>query len=101
MRLWKRLVNAIGEFGARSVLVMLVFAMVASTCIVRLVDVQLVNAKTYAQAAADTRTASMTIKANRGKIEDTNGTVLAQSVERYDIIGDAILAQQFKPVNCT
>ncbi|WP_422614331.1 peptidoglycan D,D-transpeptidase FtsI family protein [Bifidobacterium thermophilum] len=101
MRPWKRLSRSLGQFGTRCVLVMLVFALVAAACLLQLGNLQLINAKSYAAAAQKGRTTTVTIKASRGKIEDTNGTVLAQSVERYDIIGDAVLSQSFKPVNCT
>ena len=43
------------------------------------------------------RTTTVTLKARRGKIMDTNGAILAQSVERYTIIGNPEQAQAFIP----
>lgn len=51
----------------------------------RLVWVQGLNASALAAQAIDERTASRTIPALRGDILDRNGTVLATSVQRYDI----------------
>ena len=42
----------------------------------------------YANEAADRRTQSLAIASERGRILDANGNVLAQSVVRYDIVGD-------------
>ncbi len=79
----------------------LVLTIVGLVCLGRLVCVQLVNGKEVALQAAENRTIKVTLKARRGKIMDTNGSILAQSVERYNIIGNPQLAQDFKPVTCT
>ena len=64
-----------------------VLALMGTTCLIQLANIQLVNGKGMAQAAAQSRTTTVTLKARRGKIMDTNGAILAQSVERYTIIG--------------
>jgi len=79
----------------------LVLTIVGLVCLGRLVCVQLVNGKEVALQAAENRTIKVTLKARRGKIMDTNGSILAQSVERYNIIGNPQLAQDIKPVTCT
>ena len=65
-----------------------VLALMGTTCLIQLANIQLVNGKGMAQAAAQSRTTTVTLKARRGKIMDTNGAILAQSVERYTIIGN-------------
>ena len=70
-----------------------VLALMGTTCLIQLANIQLVNGKGMAQAAAQSRTTTVTLKARRGKIMDTNGAILAQSVERYTIIGNPEQAQ--------
>lgn len=60
-----------------------ILALMGTACLIQLANVQLVNGKSMAQAAAQSRTITVTLKASRGKIMDTNGSILAQSVERY------------------
>ncbi len=79
----------------------LILAFVGTACLVQLANVQLINGKDMAQAATQSRTIRVTLKAKRGKILDTNGSILAQSVERYTIIGNPEAAQEFAPVTCT
>ena len=78
-----------------------VLALMGTTCLIQLANIQLVNGKGMAQAAAQSRTTTVTLKARRGKIMDTNGAILAQSVERYTIIGNPEQAQAFIPTTCT
>ena len=75
-----------------------ILAVLACACLIQLTNVQLVNGKDMAQAAAQSRTITVTLKARRGKILDTNGSILAQSVERYTIIGNPEEAQAFIPI---
>ena len=42
----------------------------------------------------------MTLSAKRGRILDANGSVLAQSVERYTIVANPEAAQEFEPITC-
>ncbi|MFF2961274.1 penicillin-binding transpeptidase domain-containing protein [Streptomyces sp. NPDC057963] len=62
-------------------LVMLVF-------VVRLLQVQAVDAPAYAAKAKENRYLSYTISAERGQITDRSGIALATSVDAYDITAD-------------
>lgn len=53
--------------------------------VVKLVDLQVVRAEELTTAAEARRTIPVTTYGVRGSIVDANGTVLADSVERYDI----------------
>ena len=74
-----------------------ILALMGTACLIQLANVQLVNGKSMAQ----NRTITVILKASRGKIMDTNGSILAQSVERYTIIGNPEEAQAFTPTTCT
>lgn len=89
------------RFAFRCAAVGTVLVLFAAACLVQLTNIQLLNGKATAQAAAAGRTLQVTVSANRGKILDTNGTVLAQSVERYTIVGDPKVIQTFTPTTCT
>ncbi|MCU1406340.1 MAG: penicillin-binding protein 2 [Glaciihabitans sp.] len=52
---------------------------------VRLVDIQVVRADALSTAAAENRSIPVTTYGTRGEILDTNGVVLADSVDRFDI----------------
>ncbi|MFU0535033.1 cell division protein [Gardnerella vaginalis] len=88
-------------FAKKCIGVAIIFAIVASFAIVKLSFIQLINARSTAQAAQAERSRTRTILARRGRILDVNGSVLAQSVERYNIIADPMNAQSFKPTPCT
>lgn len=77
-----------------------ILAMVASACLFKLAAIQLIDGQMAAQAATQARTKKVIVHSMRGKITDTNGTVLAQSVERYTIIADPWAASQFEPIDC-
>lgn len=86
----------------RSALVLgVVLATLASACLVQLGVLQLVEGARTAQAATRARTVQVTLGAKRGRIMDANGVVLAQSVERYTIVGNPEAAQDFTPLDCT
>ncbi|RSX55695.1 cell division protein [Bifidobacterium dolichotidis] len=85
----------------RAVWVALAFALVLIVFIAQLVRVQLFEGHEMAMKAQANRTYKTVLSAKRGKITDVNGTVLAQSVERYTIIGNPEAAQAFKPTACT
>ena len=80
--------KALTRQAQRAVALGVVLAMLASVCLVRLGVIQLVEGANTAQAATRSRTVKVTLGAKRGRILDTNGVVLAQSVERYTIIGN-------------
>lgn len=61
-----------------------VFVLVA-LFVVRLVDIQLVQAEELTKQAEARQLASVTTYGTRGSIVDTNGVVLADSVDRFDI----------------
>ena len=61
-----------------------VFAIVGMF-VVKLVDIQVVRAQELTAAAQERRSTSLTVWGSRGEIVDANGTVLADSVERFDI----------------
>ncbi len=88
-------------FVSKCLSISIILGLVAMLCIGQLISIQLLNGKSTAQAATASRTLPVKISASRGEILDTNGTVLAQSVERYTIIGDPQAAQSFKPTTCT
>ena len=97
LKAWWRMFDT---FTQRCLAVSVVLAIVASACLVQLVNVQLLDGRTTAEAATNSRTSKVTLSAKRGRILDTNGTVLAQSVERYNIIGVPDAATSFTPVTC-
>ena len=89
------------SFCKRSLSVGLILILVAALALGKLAYIQLFDGRSMAQAAAAGRTVPHTIKAQRGRILDVNGRVLAQSLERYNIIGDPEAAASFIPINCT
>lgn len=67
-----------------SAAVLVIFAVVV-VFLVRLVDIQIVQAEELNADALEKRAQELTTYGVRGDIVDTNGAVLAASVERYDI----------------
>lgn len=63
---------------------------------VRLIDVQAVNAKSYAERATRELTRTAHLPAPRGEITDRNGNVLARSVESLDLVVDQTLVNRPK-----
>lgn len=61
---------------------------------VRLIDVQAVNAKAYAERATRELTRTAHLPAPRGEITDRNGNVLARSVESLDLVVDQTLVNR-------
>ena len=69
----------------RLALAIVITLAVVGIFVVRLVDIQLVQAATLNKAAAEKRSIALTTYAPRGQIVADDGTVLADSVTRYDI----------------
>lgn len=99
VRDWFR-ARGIDAFAARCIAVGMILAIVACTCFVKLIQVQLLDGQATAEAATNSRTSKVVVSAKRGRILASNGTVLAQSVERYNIIGVPDAATSFTPVDC-
>lgn len=88
------------NYAFRTLIIISVLAVVAAGCLGRLAVVQLFDGQSTAQAATQARTIPVTITAKRGRILDANGKVLAQSVERYNVIGNPEAAATFTPITC-
>ena len=75
----------------RTVVALGIVLAVLAAFVVRLVDIQVVNADQHVKDAATKIGESIVLKGTRGRITDANGTVLAKSTLLYD--------GQFSPVN--
>lgn len=78
--------------GRVSVMAVAIFVLLA-IFVVRLVDIQVVQAATLNSAAVGKRSITTPIYGDRGKIVDTDGKVLADTVLRYDITAAPKFAQ--------
>ncbi|MFG2623673.1 penicillin-binding transpeptidase domain-containing protein [Streptomyces sp. NPDC048473] len=78
----------LGSPRPRLRLVSLALTLVMLTFVVRLLQVQAVDANAYAAKAKENRYLSYTISAERGEITDRSGIALATSVDAYDITAD-------------
>ncbi|MFI6941027.1 peptidoglycan D,D-transpeptidase FtsI family protein [Streptomyces sp. NPDC050418] len=78
----------LGSPRPRLRLVSLGLTLVLLAFVVRLVQVQAVDASAYAAKAEENRYFSRTLTATRGQITDRNGHQLASSVDAYDITAD-------------
>lgn len=99
VRDWFR-ARGIDAFAARCIAVGMILVIVACTCFGKLIQVQLLDGQATAEAATNSRISKVVVSAKRGRILASNGTVLAQSVERYNIIGVPDAATSFTPVDC-
>ncbi|MET3636362.1 peptidoglycan D,D-transpeptidase FtsI family protein [Curtobacterium oceanosedimentum] len=77
-----------------SVVIIAVIALVA-VFVIRLVDIQVVQAAALNDASKAKRSIPVTIYGNRGAIVDRNGTELAESVNRYNIVTSPRLVAAF------
>lgn len=79
----------------RTVVALAVVLAVLAAFVVRLVDIQVVNANDHITQSEDLATgAEQTLYGARGEIVDTNGSVLATSTLLYDVQIDPMLAAQ-------
>lgn len=78
----------LGSPRPRLRLVSLCLTLVMAVFVVRLLQVQAVDASAYAAKADKNRYLSHTLTADRGEITDRSGTALAASVDAYDITAD-------------
>lgn len=85
----------------RTIVVVVLWAFLLATCVVQLARLQIIDAAEIAQEAQNSRTVTARVQAMRGAIVDTNGKVLAQSVEAYKIYVDQVGAKNFTPTSCT
>jgi cell division protein FtsI (penicillin-binding protein 3) len=69
-------------------MVSLALTLVMIAFVVRLLQVQAVDASTYAAKAEQNRYVGRTLAAERGGITDRDGVELATSVDAYDITAD-------------
>ncbi|PRY68532.1 cell division protein FtsI (penicillin-binding protein 3) [Glaciihabitans tibetensis] len=69
----------------RMALTIIAVLAVVAVFTVRLIDIQVVRASELSAAAVSNRSIPVTTYGTRGEIVDTNGVVLADSVDRFDI----------------
>ncbi|GGA55788.1 cell division protein FtsI [Pseudoclavibacter endophyticus] len=70
---------------SRGLTILIVVGLIVAAFVVRLVDVQIVSASEINAEAEGRRGITSTVWGDRGQIVDANGTVLAGSVDRFDI----------------
>ena len=80
--------------GGRARITMMVVAVFAIVAVfmVRLVDIQIVQAEELNAASYNKRAVPMTLYGTRGSIVDAHGNVLALSVDRFDIVASPRVA---------
>jgi cell division protein FtsI (penicillin-binding protein 3) len=81
----------LGRPRPRLRLVCIALALVLMAFVVRLVQVQAVDAAQFASKAEVNRNVTYTLAAERGTITDRNGVDLANTVDGYDITADPLL----------
>ena len=77
-----------GMFARRSLWLLLAYLLVVLLVVGRLVQVQVVRADDYAARGAEQRDRFLTLPADRGRLYDRNGEVLAASVQAVTIHAD-------------
>lgn len=73
----------------------MIVAVISLVCAGRLFDLQVVQGPSLADAATQARTSSTEIVAKRGDIVDRKGTVLATSIEVYNVAVNQLLVKDY------
>jgi cell division protein FtsI/penicillin-binding protein 2 len=79
------------DLRSRGLWLVLAFLAMATAVFGRLVQVQVIQGKSLAQAAAESHTTSITLHATRGVILDRNGRILVSNVQVFDVFVDPAL----------
>ncbi len=78
-----------GDIGVRRIRWLLViYALIVLTTVGKLVEIQVINADTYADLGVRQRARTIDLPATRGRVYDRDGDVLATSVQAATIYGD-------------
>jgi cell division protein FtsI (penicillin-binding protein 3) len=89
-------VNTPRSTRARMALTIVAVFLVVTVFTIRLIDLQIVRAGDLSAAAVTNRSIPLTSYGTRGEIVDTNGVVLADSVDRFDITVSPMDVADFK-----
>ncbi|MFQ8870704.1 MAG: hypothetical protein ACLR7M_07215, partial [Varibaculum timonense] len=79
----------------RGRLLLTIVVFILTICAIRLFDLQVVKASSLAEEATKARTSSTEIAAKRGDIVDRKGTVLATSIEVYNVSVNQLLVKNY------
>ncbi len=79
----------------RLTLTIVVVLLITGYFVIKLIDIQVVQASELNQLSLNKRALEVTTYGHRGSIVDTNGLVLASSVERYNITASPRLVKPF------
>lgn len=85
---WRRQLLPTGTFQRRTLALMVVFALVIGGAVTKLVSIQVLHAEDYAMRSADQRDEFRTLPAQRGRLYDRSGEVLAASVMAASVWAD-------------
>jgi cell division protein FtsI (penicillin-binding protein 3) len=78
-----------GEIGIRRIRwLLVVYALIVLVTVGKLVEIQVVNADTYADLGVRQRARTIDLAATRGRVYDRDGDVLATSIQAATIYGD-------------
>ena len=87
--------NDVRRTRRRLAIAILTILAVVSLFAVRLIDIQVVSAAELNSASLSKRSVAQVTYGSRGNIVDANGTVLADSVDRFDITASPLLVNAF------
>jgi cell division protein FtsI/penicillin-binding protein 2 len=79
------------DLRRRGLWLVVIFLAMATAVFGRLVQIQVIQGKSLALAAAESHTTSITLHATRGVILDRDGRVLVSNVEVFDVFADPAL----------